>query len=134
MRRIGPAALLLAAALLSLAGCARRGADADARLAARVDSLVAEYQRDTWAPGVSVAVVRGGRDTLVYRGYGLADVENGVPATPRTVYRIGSVSNQFTTALVLRLAEQKRCRWTIPSGATSWGCPRRGGASAFGTC
>lgn len=101
---IAGAALLLA----GLAACGRGAADADAKLAARVDALVAEYQRETWAPGVSVAVIRGGRDTLVYRGYGLADVENDVPATPRTVYRIGSISKQFTAALILRLAEENR--------------------------
>jgi D-alanyl-D-alanine carboxypeptidase len=123
MRRIAGTALLLAAALLPLAGCARDGTREDSRLGGRVDSLVAEYQRDTWAPGVSVAVVRGGRDTLVYRGYGLADVENAVPATPRTVYRIGSVTKQFTAALVLQLAEQNRLSLDDPIGRYVMGLP-----------
>lgn len=97
-----------AALLLVLAACGRGDADARGRLAARVDSLVAEYQRETMAPGVSVAVIRAGRDTLVYKGYGLANVEHAVPATAQTVYRIGSISKQFTAALVMQLAEQNR--------------------------
>jgi CubicO group peptidase (beta-lactamase class C family) len=75
---------------------------------------VAAFQRETYAPGVSVAVIRGGRDTLVFRGYGLADVENDVPATAETVYRIGSVSKQFTAAAVLQLAEPKRISLDAP--------------------
>lgn len=92
--------------LLSCAGAGER--ERRAELAARVDALVARYQRDTYAPGVSVAVIRAGRDTLVYRGYGLANLEHDVAATPRTVYRIGSITKQFTAAAVLRLAEQGR--------------------------
>ena len=55
--------------------------------------------------GVSVAVMRNGK--LIHAaGYGYADVEQAVPATPLTVYRIASVTKQFTAALVLRLAER----------------------------
>ena len=106
--RHAPVRAALAAALALLAGCGRANERADAGIAARVDALVAAYQRDTYAPGVSVAVIRGGRDTLVHRGYGVANVEHGVPATPHTVYRIGSITKQFTAAAVLQLAEQGR--------------------------
>ena len=55
--------------------------------------------------GVSVAVMREGK--LIHAaGYGFADLEQAVPATPLTVYRIASVTKQFTAALVLRLAER----------------------------
>jgi CubicO group peptidase (beta-lactamase class C family) len=54
---------------------------------------------------MSIAVTRG-RDTLVMKGYGLADVENEVPATAQTVYRIGSVTKQFTSTAVMQLVEQ----------------------------
>lgn len=105
--------LLLGAAALPLASCASAdGADGArgerAALAAMADSLVAEHQDVSFVPGLSVAVVRGGRDTLLMRGYGYANVEHDVPATAETVYRIGSVSKQFTAAAVLRLAEQGR--------------------------
>ena len=70
-----------------------------------VDSLVASALAEGPVAGMSVAVVRG-RDTVVMKGYGFADVENDVRATPRTVYRIGSITKQFTAADVLRLVEE----------------------------
>jgi CubicO group peptidase (beta-lactamase class C family) len=54
-----------------------------------------------------VAVVRG-RDTLVHEGYGMADAERRRPAGPGTVYRVGSVTKQFTAAAVLQLVDEGR--------------------------
>ena len=56
---------------------------------------------------MSVAVVRG-KDTVVMKGYGLADVENDVSATAQTVYRIGSITKQLTSAAVMQLVEQNK--------------------------
>ena len=76
-----------------------------AALQRTVDSLVAAALADGPVAGISVAVIRG-RDTVVMKGYGLADVENDVPATAQTVYRIGSITKQFTAAAVMQLVEQ----------------------------
>ncbi|MEJ7812096.1 MAG: serine hydrolase domain-containing protein [Gemmatimonadaceae bacterium] len=70
-----------------------------------IDSVALAALRDQPLPGLSVAVVKG-RDTLVAKGYGFADLENDVAATPRTVYRIGSITKQFTASAILQLAEQ----------------------------
>ncbi len=70
----------------------------------RIDELVSDSMAATQTPGVSVAVQAGG-ELVVARGYGLADVENRVPATEHTVYRIGSVTKQFTAAAALKLVE-----------------------------
>ena len=40
------------------------------------------------------------------QGVGSADLENDVAASERTVYRIGSITKQFTAAAILRLVEQ----------------------------
>jgi CubicO group peptidase (beta-lactamase class C family) len=76
-----------------------------AALVARVDSLVNDYMAVRKAPAVSVALLRGS-DTLVMKGYGLASVEAKRPATASTVYRIGSITKQFTSAAIMRLVEQ----------------------------
>ena len=76
-----------------------------AALQRTVDSLVTNALREGPVAAMSVAVVRGS-DTIVMKGYGLADVENDVAATPQTVYRIGSITKQFTSAAVLQLVEQ----------------------------
>ncbi|HJU69044.1 MAG TPA: serine hydrolase domain-containing protein [Gemmatimonadaceae bacterium] len=78
-----------------------------AALQRTVDSLVANALADGPVAAMSVAVVRG-RDTVVMKGYGFADLENEVPATAQTVYRIGSITKQFTAAAVLQLIEQNK--------------------------
>src|SRR5262249_4831944 len=58
---------------------------------------------ETHAPGLSVAVIRG-RDTLLLAGFGIADRAKGRQATPATIYEIGSITKQFTSASIMRLA------------------------------
>ena len=74
---------------------------------ARVDSLARAFVAANGSPGVSIQVVWRG-DTLLAAGYGLADVAKHQPATAATVYRIGSVTKQFTSAAVMRLVERRK--------------------------
>ncbi len=55
--------------------------------------------------GLSVAVARGDR-ILVDRGAGIADLEWNAPADANRIFRIGSVTKQFTAAAIMKLAEQ----------------------------
>jgi len=102
-------AIVLAAALLLLAviGTPRVQAQTRdrARVAAAVDSLAADALKGGQAAGLTVAVVRG-RDTLVLKGYGKADLELDVPTPERAVYEIGSVTKQFTATAIMQLQEQ----------------------------
>jgi CubicO group peptidase (beta-lactamase class C family) len=54
-------------------------------------------------------VIRG-NDTLAYGAYGLADVDARRPATAATIYEIGSLTKQFTSAAIMKLVEQRRVR------------------------
>jgi D-aminopeptidase len=59
------------------------------------------------APGCVVGVQQGGH--LLFRGaYGLASLELGVPLSPRSRFRVASVTKQFTVTAVLMLAAQGR--------------------------
>lgn len=69
-----------------------------------VDALFAQWAR-TDSPGCSVAVSRDGRIVLE-RGYGMADLEQGVAIRPETVFNMASVSKQFTAASLLLLEQQ----------------------------
>jgi CubicO group peptidase (beta-lactamase class C family) len=80
-----------------------------------VDSLANAFLVRHEAPGVSIVVIRGA-DTLVSQGYGFADLENSVPATPHSVYRIGSITKQFTAAAVMQLVEAGRVKLDDPIG------------------
>lgn len=76
-------------------------------LVQRLDSLVDAFRAEGPVAGLTAAVVRG-RDTLLLRGAGWADSAGGRRAGAATVYRIGSITKQFTAAAILQLVEQRR--------------------------
>jgi D-alanyl-D-alanine carboxypeptidase len=69
-----------------------------------VDALVAAQMAERHIPGVSLAVVRGGK-VIKATGYGIADLEHQIPVTPETVFKIGSVSKQFIATGIMLLAQ-----------------------------
>lgn len=69
-----------------------------------VDALVMSYASEHQVPGLSVAIVQQGRVAMA-QGYGLADIENKVPATADTVYRIASLSKSITATAAMKLVE-----------------------------
>jgi CubicO group peptidase (beta-lactamase class C family) len=56
-------------------------------------------------PGAAVLVARDGKP-IYRRGFGLADVEHKVAIEPAMAFRIGSVTKQFTAALVMQQVER----------------------------
>ncbi|MFM9995769.1 MAG: serine hydrolase domain-containing protein [Phycisphaerales bacterium] len=83
------------------AGIARPPPPSDPEPAA-IDAIFSEWNTQT--PGVALAVVRD--EKIIYsRGYGLANLDFGVPIAGNTVFDIGSTSKQFTAACILLLAE-----------------------------
>jgi serine beta-lactamase-like protein LACTB, mitochondrial len=56
-------------------------------------------------PGLSCAVVHKG-ELVFSAGYGFADLENDVPVTDATVYRLASISKPVTAVLIMQLVEQ----------------------------
>lgn len=69
-----------------------------------IDDYVARELAEQKIPGVAVLVMRGGAIERA-RGYGLANVEHGVPVTDETIFQSGSVGKMFTAAGVLKLVE-----------------------------
>jgi CubicO group peptidase (beta-lactamase class C family) len=92
-----------AAILLLLSGMATAGEKSKGELAREVDALLRDYAGSV--PGASVLVVQDGKVRLK-RAYGLAVVEEKRRVTPATLFRLASVSKQFTAAAVLLLAER----------------------------
>jgi CubicO group peptidase (beta-lactamase class C family) len=72
--------------------------------AAAIDALFKTAVKPS-EPGLAVIVVRKGQ-VLHRAGYGLAHVELGVAATPEHVFRVGSVTKQFTSAVIMVLADE----------------------------
>ena len=104
--------LLSAATMLrpaTLAAQPRPPAESPAELAERVEELVkAEMERQE-IPGLSLAVAKEGHLVLA-KGFGLANLELGVPATPQTVYQIQSMTKSFTATGIMMLVEQDKVR------------------------
>lgn len=71
----------------------------------KVDDYISGQMQKQHIPGLSLAVVRGGK-ILKAKGYGLANVELYIPATADTVYEIGSVTKQFTATAIMMLVEE----------------------------
>jgi len=108
----------VAASLLLLSACAL-SVEHEER-GARISDL--EVQVDQWAQealdegavaGISVAVEHDG-EILVAKGYGMADLEQDVAASKNTVYRIGSITKQFTAAAIMQLVEAGQVRLDAP--------------------
>lgn len=66
--------------------------------------------------GASVLVMKEGK-VLFAQGYGLANRELRVPNRPEYVYRIGSVTKQFTAAAVMTLVEAGKVDLEAPIGS-----------------
>ncbi|MBV9923741.1 MAG: serine hydrolase [Acidobacteria bacterium] len=104
-RRTRRGALLSLAALLLLLTFQAAPAFAQDEPAVReMDELMSKAYPPN-EPGAAVIVVKNGK-TLLRKGYGLADVELGVKVEPDMVFRLGSITKQFTAASILLLAEQ----------------------------
>lgn len=85
----------------------------DAAIAAAADKLAADALSERGAVGLSVAVARHGK-VILSKGYGLAEVEHDVRADGDSMFRMGSITKQFTAAAIMRLVEQGRIRLDDP--------------------
>jgi CubicO group peptidase (beta-lactamase class C family) len=70
----------------------------------KVDDYIRAEMEKQHVPGVSVAVIKKLKP-IKAEGYGLANIELNVAATPGTVYKIGSVSKQFIATGIMLLAQ-----------------------------
>ena len=73
-------------------------------LADRIEAALADAY-PAGEPGAAVIVTEGGR--VIYHGArGMANLELGVPLAPDMVFRLGSITKQFTAAAILLLEER----------------------------
>ena len=100
MKSLRPPLSLATSLLLSASAVAAQSAVPTAS----IDSVFAQYNRSD-RPGCALGVYQRGQ--IVYsRGYGMADLNQGVAITPQTVFYIASTSKQFAAASLTILAMQ----------------------------
>lgn len=74
-------------------------------LVARVDDFVREEMLKQNIPGVSLLVNKDGQ-TVLAKGYGLANVEHQIAVKPETIFQSGSFGKQFAATAVMMLVEE----------------------------
>ena len=113
------ATILFASALMPAANAATSKA--------QVEVINAELERlfPPNGPGAAVLVIKDG-ETVINKGYGLANVELNVPVQPGHVFHAASVGKQFTAAAIMKLVEdgklnlQTPVRQYFPTVPASW--------------
>ena len=108
------------------AGCSandRRVAVASAQeITRKVDEYMNAAMRVNRFSG-AVLLARDGQP-IVSRGYGMANIEHGVPNTPQTVFRLGSVTKQFTGMAIMLLQERGKLSVNDPICKYLSDCPQ----------
>src|SRR5579883_1725263 len=73
-----------------------------------IDQIVRQ-EIDLQGPGVAIAVVKGGQP-IYSKGYGFANLEWHCPIRPNTVFRLASITKQFTATAIMLLESQGKLR------------------------
>ena len=79
----------------------------------RMEDTVAKFMATTKAPGVATAIVLNGQE-IWSEGFGMADLENNVPATPQTLFRLASVSKPITAVAAMELWQRHQLDLDAP--------------------
>jgi CubicO group peptidase (beta-lactamase class C family) len=77
------------------------------------DDYVNQALRDWKVPGVAVAVVQGDK-VILLKGYGYRDLEKQLPATPNTLFAIGSITKSFTVSALGMEMDEGKIDWDRP--------------------
>jgi D-alanyl-D-alanine carboxypeptidase len=102
---------------IALVGCGGSGTSSlpgqqPAELGATVDAVAHAAMQQQGIPGMTVALAKKGA-MLYVQGYGTSDLATQQPAQPGIIFEIGSITKQFTAALIMKLQELGGCEWTI---------------------
>lgn len=126
MNRRGFAYAALAAALTPDLARAQPALSNDFRR--RITTIMETHR----VPGCAIAVVRE-REILAAEGFGQASIPFAAPVTERSLFHLGSVSKQFTAAVVVALARVGRVDLSNPIGQYVRDLPEAMGAPPLQT-
>jgi len=105
-------AILLAISSLCSFSAAQQSKLAPAKRA-QIEAAVSKFRASTHAAGIAVAVVENGEYEWS-QGFGFADLENNVPASEQTLFRLASISKSFTATATLELWERGKLDLDVP--------------------
>jgi D-alanyl-D-alanine carboxypeptidase len=85
----------------------------DVQMAVRIGKMATAAVAHKQVAGVAIGVARNGK-VIYSHGFGSSSLELGTPITAGTIFRIGSLTKQFTAAAVVQLAERGLIRYEDP--------------------
>lgn len=95
--------IFLLLVFFSLFSCGEKNSDD----VSKIQMLLKRTTEENNLPSLSIAI--GYKDSIRFaEAIGYADMENKVSATPKTVYRVGSISKSLTATVIMKLRESKR--------------------------
>ncbi|HKP85827.1 MAG TPA: serine hydrolase domain-containing protein [Blastocatellia bacterium] len=106
-------AALVLLLLASIPAAAQTGAALPPDKIEKIEKAITAAMSRQNIPGLSVSVVTDQKLRWA-QGYGLADLENSVPAKATTVYRLGSISKTITAIAVMQLVERGKLDLDAP--------------------
>ena len=86
--------------------------DSPRNLETRVDQLLSQIFKPQ-EPGAAIIIAKDGK-VIFRKGYGMANLELEVPVEPNMVFRLGSITKQFTAVAILMLMEQGKLSLNDP--------------------
>lgn len=96
---------VLAALCLGPVALAQRGNPKVEFEGRTIDEMVAAFMEENRVPGMTLAIVQAPYVSRVV-GYGVSNVEKGLLASPRTLWRIGQLSEAYTFVAIMQLVEE----------------------------
>lgn len=107
------AAFLITAFSIESLPCSSQDSKLDPAKRTQIEAAVSKFMASTHVPGLSVAVVENGEYEWA-QGYGFADLENNVPASERTLFRLASISKSLTATAAMELWERGKLDLDAP--------------------
>jgi serine beta-lactamase-like protein LACTB, mitochondrial len=111
--RLAVCLAVLMVVVLTASVSAQDAAKLSSEKRAQIESAISKFMSANSVPGLSAAVVEGG-EAVWSQGFGMADLENFVPATSRTLYRLGSVSKPLTATAAMQLWQRGKLDLDAP--------------------
>jgi serine beta-lactamase-like protein LACTB, mitochondrial len=93
----------------------------------RIQSAISKFMTATHVPGVAVSVVENGEYEWA-QGFGMADLENSVPVTEHTLFRLASISKPITATAAMQLWERGQLDLDAPIQEYCPSFPRKSAA------
>ena len=90
-----------------------------------LDHYIKREMENRQIPGLAFAVLREGR-VIKMTAYGLASIELNVPATPKTVFDLASITKPFTATAIMLLVEEgkisldEKINKYLPNAPVAW--------------